>query len=196
MSLQLLFLGLQHLIPATNCPRGNHLSWTQLNNHLCYIQISLSKTLLVFSIFIQLLCISELIKVQGMDSNLCCFPCSQPDLVGRVCARASVSIRASIRSLEKSNDKTESLFLVNGHWIRLQLHQKGKCPTAQVNSWANALLPGRPRAQNPRRVPANIQTLCHWVRNFWWGSNGLQLRQISNEHWQKMSSFEEINSSE
>lgn len=115
----------------------------------------------VFSTLIQLLCISELIKIQGMDSNLRCFSCSQPGLVGRVCARAAVSITAHIRGLERSSDKTESLFSVNCHWIRLQLHKRRRCPTARVSSWANtwtkAILPVRPRAQDLRHRPCATQ---------------------------------------
>lgn len=69
-----------------------------------------------------------------MGSNVRCFPCSQPDLVGGVWARVAVPITAHIRDLERSNDKTESLFFVNCHWIRLQLHKRRKCSTARMTS--------------------------------------------------------------
>lgn len=57
-----------------------------------------------------------------------------------------------MRGLERSNDKTESLFLVNCHWIRLQLPKRRNWLTARVNSWAHTwtILPVKPRAQDPR----------------------------------------------
>lgn len=54
-----------------------------------------------FSILLQLHCISELIKVKGMDFHLrCLIVCKQFALLERVYAKATVSIDSCIKGLE------------------------------------------------------------------------------------------------